>query len=537
MSELYQQIVAYLLATWRRRWYAIGIAWLVCGLGWTFTASMPDRYESSARIYADMDSMLGPLMRGLTVETNTVRQIDFIQRTLLSRPNLEKVLLLTDLDVSIRSNRHKEEVIERLRESIQVADQGRNLFTVHYSHPDPQLSRRVVQAVLQIFVEGNLGRNRTDMDTTQRFLADQIRDYERQLEEAEARRAEFKRANMGFLPGEGRDYYAQMQLVRAKVMATASQLAQARSVAVNLRKQLKNIPQFIEAPAGSGPPLSANFGDGPESDLTVRIMELDRVVDNLLTRYTEKHPDVVNARRRIAVLKGQLDEQNQVGEEDGPGANTPGTNRMSNPVYEQLKLQLAQQESVIAALSEKLRSENQEVKKWDGMAKLVPQVEARLTKLDRDYAIIKKGYEELRGRQEAARLARDLDTKAEKVKFRIIDPPKVPIVPTGPNREFFATAVLVIGIAAGIAFAFLLSQLNVTFSNAETLRRAFVLPVLGSISVIRSTADLRRNRRELLGFGMVSLSLFVAFAALLVVTSLNDGALAGHIQDIVKSSS
>ena len=130
MSDVYQEILRYIGSIWRRRWYAIAIAWLICGAGWTTVASLPDRYESSARIYVDMDTMLGPVMRGIAVEMNLLDQIDIMRRTLLSRPNLEKILLMTDLDLTVKNDQDKERLIDSLAHRINIVQQGRNLFEI-----------------------------------------------------------------------------------------------------------------------------------------------------------------------------------------------------------------------------------------------------------------------------------------------------------------------------------------------------------------------------------------------------------------------
>ena len=127
MNELYVQFLGYLTSIWRRRWYALAISWLVCGAGWTMVAGLPDKYESEARVYVDMDTMLGPLMKGIAVQVNMFQQIDIMQRTLLSRPNLEKVILMTDLDLKIKSDGQKEALINKLANSISIRQQGRKV--------------------------------------------------------------------------------------------------------------------------------------------------------------------------------------------------------------------------------------------------------------------------------------------------------------------------------------------------------------------------------------------------------------------------
>lgn len=538
MNELYVQILGYLTSIWRRRWYAIAISWLVCGAGWTMVAGLPDKYESQARVYVDMDTMLGPLMKGLAVQVNMFQQIDIMQRTLLSRPNLEKVILMTDLDLTIKSDGEKEALIEKLANSISIRQQGRNLFRVAYDDREPAITKRVVQAVLQIFVESNLGSSRKDMDSTRRFLSDQIKDYERQLELSENKLAAFKRKNLGMLPGEG-NYYSNMQAMRAQHKRTVGQMSEASTVRDELKQQLTSVPQFLEL-AGGTPEiaLASSAGDGPESDTQIRIFELQKVVDSLLTRYTEKHPDVSTTLKRLEVLKKELADERKAElglSDDGPLEDQPvegGKNVVPNPVYEQVKIQLIQQEAAMAAFKRRGEKEAVEVKKWEQMAGQVPQVEAELSRLSRDYEIVKRGYEELRQRQESARLASDMETKAQKVQFRIVDPPKLPLKPSGPNRPLFMAIVLVAGIGAGLAFAFLLGQVNSTFQTVQRLRQTFALPVLGAVTAISTIVERRRRRREMLGFGLVAASLIVAFGGLLMVEVMGANGLLATVKGL-----
>jgi len=534
MNDVFVQIASYVGGIWSRRWYMLAVAWVVCGAGWTVVASLPDRYESSARIYVDMDTMLGPLMKGIAVQVNLFQQIDIMRRTLLSRPNLEKIILMTDLDLTVKNDEDKERLINAMTSKINIVQEGKNLFQISYTDEQRDLTKRVVQSVMQIFVEGNLGASRKDMETTRRFLEGQIKSYEKQLVEAEDRLAKFKRQNMGLLPGVG-NYYQHMQDMRQKLADTEAQVGEAAMIRDELRTQLKEVPKFLEVAednTGAGPGSA-----GPESDLQIRILDLQQTIDTLLSHYTEHHPDVVSAKRRLAALQKQLDEENQmaISQSTPDGENQtarPGKKMVSNPVYEQIKLQLVQQEGVIAALKNRSEQTRKDVEKWAGLAKLVPQVEAELAQLNRDYDIVRKGYQEIRQRQESAKLASEMETKAQKVQFRIVDPPKLPVKPSGPNRPLLFGGILGAGIAAGIAFAFLLSQVNTTFSSIQRLRSTFTLPVLGRISAIVSVQEKRARFRELLGFSLVSLFLLLACGGLVGIEIIGAGNVLGKIKEL-----
>src|SRR5207237_10932312 len=101
--------------------------------------------------------------------------------------------------------------------------------------------------------------------------------------------------------------------------------------------------------------------------------------------------------------------------------------------------------------------------------------------LNRDYAILKRNYEELVRRREATQIANSADTKTEKIQFRIVDPPQVPVVPAAPNRALLVSVVLLFGIGAGLGVPVLVMQLDRSFATISQLRN-LGNPILGNVS-------------------------------------------------------
>lgn len=523
MNEFYSDLLFYLRAFWRRRWHGIAVTWIVCIGGWGWVASLPDSFESSARVYVDTDSMLGPLMQGLAVDTNIYRQIEIMQRTLLSRPNLEKVTRMTDLDLTANTAAENERLLDELAKRVEVRSQGTNLFEVRYTATSPELAKRVVQALLTIFVETNLGVSRKDMDQARRFIEGQISQYETKLEDAEERRADFKRRNLGILAGQG-GYYQRLVIIRESLAQTQGQLDEAISKRNSLRAQIGSVGQFLEL-VQPGARIVVGNTVVPLTELDIRARDLELALDNLLLQYTEKHPDVIAVRRRLDSARRQIDlrdEELGAGElPDGDlGAGPSRRSNISNPVYEQIKLSLVEEEANIAILQERVAQQREKVAEQRALVDTVPAVETELAKLDRDYGIIKRNYEELLARRESARIAQELDTKADKIKFRVIDPPKAPVEPTGPKRLLFLTVVLIAGLGAGLTFGLVLGQIDDTFSTVSRLKSAFVVPVLGTISAIVSAADRRRRAVEFSSYILVCLGLVGAFGGLIAIEVL-----------------
>ncbi len=203
MSDLYLTALYYVGAIWMRRWPACLVVAAVSIIGWTAVIQIPDSYQSSARIYVDTSNVLQPLLRGITVQNNMTAQARLMQKTLLTRPNLEEVARATDYDLTAPSPGEMDLLLEGLRNRTSVLATRENLFSIGYTDSKAQRAHDVVQALLAIFVEGNVGEKRRDLDAAQEFIEDQIEAYETKLREAENELAVFKQKNMNLLTGEG----------------------------------------------------------------------------------------------------------------------------------------------------------------------------------------------------------------------------------------------------------------------------------------------------------------------------------------------
>ena len=530
-------VVAYARSLWRRRWYGVAVAWLVCLAGWAFVMQLPNVYQGRTRIYVDTDTILLPLLRGIAAGSDVVSQVDLMQRTLLSTPNLQKVSHAADLDLKATTPAQSEQIVADLRRSISVSSEGRNLFSLSYTGASREVAFKVVQSLLQIFTESQMGNSRTDMQSARTFIDDQIRDYERQLEQAEQRVAEFKTKNAGFLPGES-NYFARLDAAKQQLDKTQAELNEARQRRDAMAKQLAAIPQTVDT-YNVGPPLGGAYPGASGrasggSDLVAaaeaanaRVMELQKRLDALQDNYTDQHPDVINVKRLLDQAKKDAAEARQALRQQaarssrGSPAADPNAARSTapNPVYEQLELQLVAAEGSIASLEERLTHDKAEVEKWTKLAAYVPEVAAQMTKLNRDYEIIKRQYDQLVSRRESAKLGSEMEEKTPTMQFRIIDPPEAPTKPVAPNRPLLLSLVLLAGIGAGGAFAFLLSQTDDSILDVRQLKDMLAVPILGAISLVADTSRGRRSAMGTVGFVTLCLALVGAYVGIISIAT------------------
>ncbi len=510
MNDIYAQFIFYCNAVWQRRWYAMITAWMVCIGGWFYVATIPDVYVSSGRLYVDTASMLRPLLQGLAVDTNIRSEIQIMQQTLLSRPNLQKVARMTDLDITATTPDQMERLLTRLDDKTTVSANGGNLFKVSFEDGDPVRARDVVDALLTIFVEGNLGQSRNDMDEAQRFITKQIKDYERQLEQAEQRLANFRQQNFDVLPGAA-GYHGRVERAESALVAAENALNSAVTQEAGLKRELASVPELIGGVSNIG------VGSGPPSDTTLRIIEIEAQVAELLTRFTEKHPDVVIAQRRLKALEAKnereleaaLQNELTLGEEEVSESGVP------NPLHTQLQLRLIEQQSIIQINQRRVDQIKGQIDELERLRSNVPAVEAELKKLNRDYGIIKTNYDELLKRRESARISQDREVSAEPVQFRVVDPPEIPALPDGPNRGLFLTVVLIAGLGAGVGLSWVMIFIQDTFHDASNLGAAFAIPVLGTVTAVQDLTKRGWGLSKLAGTAVVLVAMFGAYGSLM----------------------
>jgi len=523
MEELLGQIVSVAKGMWRHRWPALAVSWFIAVVGIVVVMAMPDKYEASARIFVDTQSILKPLMSGLAVQPNVEQQVTMLSRTLISRPNVEKLIRMADLDLGSNSKQAQENLIEKLTGELQIRNTGRdNLYTLAYQDTNPERAKRVVQSLVSIFVESSLGATRKDSDAAKKFLDEQIKTYVAKLEEAESRLKEFRLRNMELQGADGQDMAGKAAAVSAQLNQAKLELREAEKSRDSAKRQLEaEKSQTTNVTTRSILQESAINVSTPELD--GRIAALKQNLDGLLQRFTDRHPDVVNTRRLIKDLEDQ--KKKEVAElrktaMANPPAAPGGGEQAQSMVTQEIGRMLAASEIQVAALTARVAEYQSRLGRAQQLLKTAPQIEAEYAQLNRDYGIHKKNYEDLVSRRESASMSGELEGSAGSVDFRLIDPPRASPKPVAPNRLLLLPLALVASLGAGFGVAFVLSQLRAVFFDARAVRNTIGLPILGVVTLVRSDAMRARESRNLRKFALASSGLLGVFIAAVVVLTV-----------------
>jgi len=532
MQDLVKLVRSELRGAWRYRWHALGIAWAVCLLGWLAVYLTPDTYEARARFYLDTSSALEPFVRDLSVGMDIDQQVDLVKQLVVGREALLIVAREAELDIGAVSPNEVEAVLERLAASIQLTggaparwnprERDRN-FSIAYRDTDRARAVKVVQLVLDSFIENTLAKRSTGFQSAQDFLQRQISQQEQRLAEAEQRLADFKRRNIDNLPTQQGSYVTSLQTEMSSLQDLRSQLRVLQSRRQQLSAQLAVEQQYV--PSSSVASTTAGTQPAAGNATDAAITDAQARLDQLLRVYTPKHPEVIALEENLARLRAERrDELARLGIKDVPERG----NMVANPSWEQIRLQRNQVDVELAAVGGQIAERTARVNQMRSRMETMPEIEAELAQLTRDYDVLRDRYGALLQQLESAKLSESVG-ETDNVDFSIVEPPTAMSAPVAPPRLLLLLGVMVAGLGAGGAAAFAMSKLNPMFDSLTGLEALTGLPVLGAVSATWLDRRAARRRTEFLRVAVAGAALFVVFVGVIMARDVGSHLLTGML--------
>ncbi|MFO1395090.1 MAG: XrtA system polysaccharide chain length determinant [Steroidobacteraceae bacterium] len=521
MQEQLQLLLDHARGMWRFRRLALIVAWVVCMVGWLVVLTLPAVYEAKSRVYVDATAVLRPLLQGIAVDQDVSAQLNFVRQAMLSRPQLERVAQENDLFLKARSPEAREAVLADLAKKITVEavaqgapssnqnqQGGSTLFSISYRGASRDTSLNVVRTLVNSFLESTIGGKRTGSESAQQFLEKQIKDYDQRLADAEGKLAAFKKKYVGLAPGGQGDFFTRLQTEQDAIQRAQASLTNAMNRREVIARQLQGEQAVMAAPAAPGQPSLM-------SPTSVKIQETEAKLQELLLRYTEKHPDVIATEETLNELKArQQQEIEAMRRSAAAGQSVAGM--VANPVYQAAQAQMNQVDVEIASLRSELAVHQQNANQLRNLMDTAPEAEAEYARLTRDYDVVKAQYNELVSRLDRARISEQAEETGV-VRFEVIDPPSVSQKPVAPNRPLLIAFVFLLGIAGGGGLAFLLNQTRPVFDNVRSLAEITSLPVLGAVSRIWRERHRQQRRREVVQVAAAGGALVGVFLVVLVL--------------------
>lgn len=525
LHEVYQQVKSVVYGIWRKKWYMMATTWLICLVGWGAVSTMPYRYESSAQIFVNTETILPTIVQGFGINIDVTRRIEAVRAQLVTRPNLEKIIRRSEyLERLAQNDAALNQLVSDMQADIRVVPLQGSMYRIQYENGDGRLSdrqraevaRNVVNNLLSLFLEGGTEGGDGSTENAAEFLDQQIKDYEERLSAAEQLHAQFRQENIEYIGGEG-SFLSRRDEAKEELRQTRSKLGELRVALDTLQEQIQNVPATIREARSS-----RTRGAVSEDPLQERINEQEKKLDQLRNLgFTDRHPDVVNVTRQLDQLKkNQAEEQEAIAAELSQSAEAGKTSNFTtetpNRLYEQLMFNIIDTRTQIKTFEQREVEQNKLVGELEEKAKRVPEIQARESQLQRDFGQLRSFYNDLLDRKQDLDLQTDVENADGAVSLRVVEQPNLPTRPSGPNRLLFMSGMLVFALISGVGFALVLSVLRPVVLTVEWLRAQFDLNVLGNVSRSLSEEETRQRSIELMMFAGATVVLFLVFGGFVV---------------------
>jgi polysaccharide chain length determinant protein (PEP-CTERM system associated) len=521
-SSIFSDVVALqdqIRGMWRFRRIAIVVAWCTALVLWAVVFLIPSTYEGSAKIFVDTGTTLSQATKGISLEDNVTEQIERVSAALLGTPQLRKVASETNLLAGAVTIKQQQGVIDDLRQRISIlADVDPNdpnphaalkQFTITYDDGNRARSIQVVDRLLNDFVEDSLQDKSQGSQEAEQFLTQQIADYGHRLSVTEQQLADFKKSNIGLVPGEHGDFFSGLQEQEQALTQLQEGLYVAMRKRDALAAELKSGQEFTASGDTAG-------GGSTPLDTEQQIQRDQQRLDAMLLKYTDKYPDVISLRESIKELKAREKEQTAAARHGDLGAAS-SLGLSTSPVYMRLQEEYNAMRVEIASLQQQISDREKTIAALKAQMGSAPQVQAEYAQLTRNYAVTKEQYDALLARLERARLGRQAASTGL-VRFQVIDPPSASFTPVSPKRPLLIIGAFFAALGAGMGAAYLMHLLRPVFVSTRQLTAATGLPVLGAVSMAWAEKHRVERHQSSVRYALLSTGLLVAAAVAFTIS-------------------
>jgi polysaccharide chain length determinant protein (PEP-CTERM system associated) len=515
----------YAWMAWRRRWILVVPVFAGVFASLLVSSRLADQYQSETLIQIVPQQVPNSYVQS-TVTMKTEDRLNALRQQVLSRTELERLIVTFNLYPGQRERLPMQDVVELMRENTTVEpvasmrsgrEENTDAFYIRYKYTEPAIATQVTQRLGSLFIDQNARDRGALAEATDDFLQTQLAEARKRLEEQEDRLEKFREENAGRLPSQLAFNMQAIQNAQMQLQANTDALARDRDRKLMLERLNNDAQMEIEVAA---PPSSAAAQQQPGmalpagATLQQKLAAARAYLTTIeLTRKAE-HPDVIRAKRVVTDLEKQEAAENAAAKSGGPSreSTAPATVDREGAVRrERLAQMRAEMESLDRQIAFKEGEERRlqsTIVSYQQRVEAVPGTESEWTALSRDYDTQQAAYKDLLSKSEQARVATNLERRQVGEQFRILDPARVPTTPVGPKRLQITAIGTVAGLALGVLLAGLLELRDSTFRTELDVVEVLSLPVVAVVPYVSSDADLARARRRRLLFSTAAFFVF-----------------------------
>ncbi len=489
----------YLNMVIRRKWIVIFTALPIIAAGIIYCLITPKIYETFTAVIVVPqrvpESYVVP-----TVTGDTSQRIRTIMQQVTSRTNLEKVIKEFDLYPEARKQMPMEKVVEMMRKKIDVNIPKTRVidsFTISFEGKNPVLIAEVLNYLSNIFIEENIKQREKQAMNTANFLNAELDKIYQKLVARENALKQYKIKHMGELPEQLPSNNTMLERLQSEYETLQESIRRAEDRKLMLSSQrMSRVPE-------SG-------GQGGHAPVPTTLSGLKARLETLRSRYTEKHPDIVEIKKRIA----ELEKEKQETVENTKSSQVASSGNAA--LDSEIAFQIRSVETDIKHMKSDAQNIRQQIALYKQRIENTPKREQELMDLTRDYDNLRQTYDSLLTRKIQAEEAAALERRQQGEQFRVIDPARVPEVPVKPQvpRVLLIAFALAIGAGAGAALG--LELLQQKFYDPDDVEKAFALPVIAFVPLILSDHEKKKIKRREILLGVTACMGYMVVAGLLI---------------------
>jgi polysaccharide chain length determinant protein (PEP-CTERM system associated) len=484
------------LSILKRRWWVLAVPVLIfpiLAFGVSFFVSpqylsqtlviiesqkVPDNYVKPV-ISSDLDSRLASMKEQI------------LSRSRL-QPIIERYKLYADGNLSMddRINSARKNIDIKPITSEMTHAGGLPGFFISFKAREPHTAQLVCGEITSLFLGENLRSREASAEGTTDFLASQLADAKRNLDEQDAKLAAFQNQYMGRLPGEETPNLDMLTSLNTQLESANQSLARMEQDKAYEEAMLSQQSQSSSTAHGG-----ASLGGGSSQSQEADLQRLTAQEADLSAHYTADYPDVIAIRRKIADLRKQIDKA------PAPSSSAVSTepSRYDSPAVQQLRAQVRAADIGIKEKKAEQAKIQSGISMYQGRIQSSPIVEEQYKAITRDNQTAQAFYDDLLGKMNQSKMATDLEKREEGEQFRVMDEPNLPDSPVFPKRGMFLAGGFVAGFAFGLIIIAVIEYKDKTLRTEKDVWFFTKLHTLGQISEIDSFPSAEESRLGLWG--------------------------------------
>jgi polysaccharide chain length determinant protein (PEP-CTERM system associated) len=486
-------LIEYLEILRRRMWYIIIPFVLVMAGASIYSIIAPREYKASTLVLISPQSVPENFVHA-TVTSNVEERLQSITQEVMSRTRLETII--TEFRLYEKESKHlpKEEIVELMLKNVKVElptkRDEKGFFSISFISDNPNTAASVANRLSSLFIEENLKIREKQASGTTEFLTNELTEAKAKLDQMDANVTNYKRRFMGGLPEQRDTNLKIFEQLQNQNQPISDSLRTAQDRKLFIQKQLTDMEMPISASATTGSEKdnlhSVSFSSAQKDASSATAIDvggsyetkkdkLKRELEDLRTKYTDNHPDIIAMKKKLANLEKNKD--------------TYDSDIKKDPRYKELKNQLTATSLEIKRLQDEGASISTQINKYMGRIEQSPAREQEMASMLREYQSTKAAYETLLSKSQGAQQAENLEKRQKGEQFKVIDPARVPEGPFSPDVPKILLIGLFAGLAGGMALAFISEQMDRSFHDAADVEISLGIKVLATIPKIEEKAS------------------------------------------------